>query len=151
MNYYEKTCLTCFPTLDVMVLQIENLIKKNAKNSFFMQGAEKIAERIISLNEARIDLIELKGFVKRAYEQLDALDKELIGYKYFGNEPKCKNFDHTSRNYFRRQVRALKVFSKKLKSVGLDENYFMARYAKIAFINETYKRIIKEEGKKHVR
>lgn len=151
MNYYEKTCLTCYPTIDAVVMQIENVIKKNAKNSFFNQGAEKIAEKIIMLSEARLDLMDLKDYVKSAYEKLDAIDKELIGYKYFGVYPKCKNFDHTSRNYFRRQVRALNAFSRKLKNTGLDESAFMARYIKIAFINETYKRILKEEGKKHVR
>ena len=151
MNYYEKTCLTCYPVIDAVVRQIENVIKKNAKNSFYGGSAERIAEKIIDLSETRIDLIDLKGYVKAAYETLDALDKELIAYKYFGLIPKSKNFDHTSRNYFRRQVRALKTFSKQLKSAGLDEDFFAARYIKIAFINETYKRIVKEEGKKHVR
>ena len=62
-----------------------------------------------------------------------------------------EDFDHTSRNYFRKQVRALKRFALKLSSSGYNEEWFQNKYLKIAFISSIYQKTLLEEGKKHVR
>ena len=35
MNYHGKTMLTCYKKIDKLVIQIENLIKKRVKGSFY--------------------------------------------------------------------------------------------------------------------
>ena len=74
----------------------------------------------------------------------------LLEYKYFNVVPEIENFDHTSRNYFRKQVRAIDRFNKMLESLGYDEKWFLDCYLKIPFIKGVYHKTIKEEGKKHV-
>ena len=150
MSYYEKTILTCYTSLSSMIEQIENVIKKRAKNSFYdFQSTEIIANKILALCNVRFDLIDLKEKTENCLDKLNEEDRILIEYKYFQILPKDENFDHTSRNYFRKQVRALNKFSKILSSQGLTEEWFFNKYMKISFISSLYNKVIKEEGKKH--
>ena len=150
MNYHGKTMLTCYKKLDKLVLQIENLIKKRVKDSFYDYSSTYMqAEKVLQLNEVRLDLMELKAITKEALESLSEVDRTLICYKYFGITPKDEDFDLKSRNYFRKQNKAIERFNNALKSKGFDEEWFLNKYLKISFIAGVYNKMILEEGKKH--
>lgn len=152
MQQYGKTILSAYPLLDGYVTQIEELVKKRAKNSFYMHcDTVAFAEQLIRLGEIRKDLFELKFLIEDALASLNSYDRTLISYKYFGIKPSDENFDLSSRNYFRRQIKALEKFSKALESMGYTKEWFQNKYLKIAFISSIYKRTLLEEGKKHVR
>ncbi len=151
MSYHGKTMLSCYRTLDKVVTQIENLIKKRVKNSFFdYTSALQQAEKIISLTQIKEDLVELKTITSEAFDSLTSEDKTLIAYKYFGVLPEDKEFDLKSRNYFRKQNKAIEKFDGILKGKGYDEAWFNSKYLKIAYISGIYNKMIKESGKKHV-
>ncbi len=150
MKYYVKTILSCFIALDSVIEQIENVIKKKARNSFYdYESAEKLASNVLVLCNIRCDLIDLKEKTANSLNKLSEEDKILIAYKYFGILPEDENFDHTSRNYFRKQIRAIERFSKILEKEGMTYEHFFATYMKIQYIASTYNKMVKEEGKKH--
>lgn len=152
MEQYGKTILSAYNSISGYITQIENLIKARAKNSFYLRcDTVSLAEQLISLGEIRKDLIELKYIVDDILDALEVEDKRLLTFKYFGILPDVENFDHTSRNYFRKQIRAIKRFSAKLSSRGCNEEWFKNKYLKIAFISGIYQKTLLEEGKKHVR
>ena len=152
MENYAKTILSCYDTIDGYITQIENVIKIKAKNSFYLRnGTVTLAEQLISLGEIRKDLIELSEIVDKMLKKMTEEDKILISYKYFGVKPKDENFDLTSRNYFRKQIRALKRFSELLVKNNYDEEWFKNKYLKIAYISSIYQLTLNENGKKHIR
>ena len=152
MENYAKTILSCYDTIDGYITQIENVIKIKAKNSFYLRnGTVTLAEQLISLGEIRKDLIELSEIVDKILKKMTEEDKILISYKYFGVKPKDENFDLTSRNYFRKQIRALKRFSELLVKNNYDEEWFKNKYLKIAYISSIYQLTLNENGKKHIR
>ena len=152
MCFYGKTMLTCFKHIDSINNQIENLIIKKAKGSFYgTTSALDVANELIDLGEVRLDLMELKEVTEIALSKLSAEDKMLLEYKYFNLLPSIEDFDHTSRNYFRKQVRAIGRFNKALESLGYDEEWFLDNYLKIPFIKGAYHKTINEEGKKHAK
>ncbi len=151
MLNYAKTILTSYNQISGVITQIENVIERRARNSFYLRcDTARFAEQLISLGEIRKDLIELKYITDDILSMIKSEDKTLISYKYFGIVPEDKNFDHTSRNYFRKQVKALERFANKLVSEGYDERWFQNKYLKIAFISSVYKKTLLEQGKKHV-
>ena len=145
MCYFGKTMLTCFKNIDSINKQIENLIIKKAKASFF-GGASALAvsQELIDLGEVRLDLIELKEITQEALSKLKLEDKMLLEFKYFNVVPNIENFDHTSRNYFRKQVKAIERFNKILEGLGYDEKWFLDNYLKIPFIKGVYYKTIKD-------
>ncbi len=150
MKFYVKTILSCFIALDSVIEQIENIIKKKARNSFYeYEGAERLANEVLALCEVRYDLIDLKEKTANSLNKLSEYDKILIAYKYFGILPEDKNFDLTSRNYFRKQIRAIEKFSKLLENEGMTYEHFTKTYMKINYIASTYNKMVKEDGKKH--
>lgn len=149
MCYHGKTMLTCYTLLDSFVEQIENLIKKKAKNSFYNYSSTLVeAENLIRLAGVREDLLELKEITKETLENMPESDRVLICYKYFGIMP-SDDVDISSRNYFRKQNKAINLFNSKLMAKGFTEDWFKDKYLKIAFISGVYKKMISEEGKKH--
>ncbi len=152
MEQFGKTILSAYPMLNGYVTQIEEVIKKRARNSFYARcDVVSLSEQLLSLGEIRKDLIELKLLVEEVLSIIKPYDRVLLSYKYFGITPEDDNFDLTSRNYFRRQIRALKNFSDALVSKGYDREWFEKKYLKIAFISGIYQKTLLEQGKKHVR
>ena len=150
MYYYEKTILTCYKSITPITNQLENLIVKKAKNSFYdYTPCINLAENILKLVNARLDLLELKFLTEEGIKKLNEEDKILIEYKYFKIKPEFE-IDTTSRKYFRHQVRALKRFGDAIRSLGVSEEYFKNKYLNINYINNVYKKIIKLDGKKLV-
>ena len=152
MQQYGKTILTAYPLLSGYVTQIENLIRKRARNSFYLRvDTVSFAEQLLRLGEIRKDLLELKITIEETLASIPEYDRILISYKYFGIMPNDENFDLKSRYYFRKQIKALERFSNALVQSGYDSEWFKNKYLKIAFISGIYQRTLLEEGKKHVR
>lgn len=152
MEQFGKTILSAYPMLAGYVTQIEDVIKKRARNSFYARcDVLSLSEQLLSLGEIRKDLIELKLIVEEVLSLIKPYDRILISYKYFGITPSEEGFDLTSRNYFRKQIKALKNFSDALILKGYDKDWFKNKYLKIAFISAIYQKTILEQGKKHVR
>ena len=149
MCFYGKAMLNSYKGLDSVIKQIENLIVKKARGSFYsLNSTITLSNELISLSEVRLDLIELKEVVEEALSKINNEDRILLEYKYFNIIPKDENFDHTSRNYFRKQIKAINRFNLKLQSLGYTEEWFFKKYLKIAFINGAYQKAVSEEGKK---
>lgn len=152
MEKYAKTILSSYNQISGIITQIENVIQRRAKNSFYLRcDTTQLANELLSLGEIRKDLIELECIADDILSKIKPEDKTLILYKYMGVVPEDENFDHTSRNYFRKQIKALERFTNKLVSEGYDEEWFKNKYLKIAFISGVYNKTLLEEGKKHVR
>ena len=152
MENYSKTILSCYTTISGYITQIEDLIRAKARNSFYSRcDVVNLSEQLLSLGEIRKDLFELISITDEVLSSLKAQDRILISYKYFGEMPDDENFDHTSRNYFRRQISAVKRFTKALLDAGYDKEWFDKKYMKIAFIYSMYQKTLLEQGKKHVR
>ena len=152
MEQFGKTILSAYTMLEGYVTQLEDVIKTKARNSFYSRcDVVNLSEQLISLGEIRKDLIELKQIVEDVLNSIKPYDKILLSYKFFGVLPEDKDFDLTSRNYFRRQIKALQNFSNELKNKGYDEDWFKNKYLKIAFISAIYQNTLLEQGKKHVR
>ena len=152
MEKYAKTILSSYNQISGIITQIENVIQRRAKNSFYLRcDTTQLANELLSLGEIRKDLIELECIADDILSKIKPEDKTLILYKYMGVVPEDENFDHTSRNYFRKQIQALERFTNKLVSEGYDEEWFKNKYLKIAFISGVYNKTLLEEGKKHVR
>ncbi|MBR6737852.1 MAG: hypothetical protein IKL82_05770 [Clostridia bacterium] len=152
MENYAKTILSAYPMLDSVITQIENLIRNKARNSFYVyDNTQKVVEQILRLGEIAKLLYILKVIVDDTLLEITPTERELISFKYFGIVPERDNFDHVSRNYFRKQIKALNSFCQRLKENGHDENWFKDKYLKIAFIAGIYKKTLNEEGKKHVK
>lgn len=152
MEQFGKTILSAYPMLYGYVTQLEDVIKKKARNSFYTRcDVVNLSEQLLSLGEIRKDLIELKLIVEEVLSLIKPYDRILLSYKYFGILPEDKGFDLTSRNYFRKQIKALNNFSNMLIMKGYDQEWFKNKYLKIAFISAIYQNMILEQGKKHVR
>ncbi len=152
MQKYAKTILCAYPHLDSIITQIENLIRNKARNSFYIyDNTQKVVEQILRLGEIAKLLYILKTIAEEVLVSLTPSERELISFKYFGIVPERPDFEHVSRNYFRKQVKALNTFSSRLIESGYDENWFKEKYLKIAFIAGIYKKVQSEEGKKHVK
>lgn len=152
MEQFGKTILSAYPMLLGYVTQIEEIIKKRARNSFYARvDVVNLSEQLLTLGEIRKDLIELKLIVEEILSLIKPYDRVLLCYKYFGIMPEDSDFDLTSRNYFRRQIKALKNFSDMLVSKGYNQEWFEKKYLKIAFISGIYQKTLLEQGKKHIR
>ena len=150
MEKYAKTILSSYNQISGIITQIENVIQRRAKNSFYLRcDTTQLANELLSLGEIRKDLIELECIADDILSKIKPEDKTLILYKYMGVVPEDENFDHTSRNYFRKQIKALNNFKGQLEKIGVTETWFENKYLKIAFIKNVHKKIILEEGKKH--
>ena len=143
MCYFGKTMLSCYNSIDKVVEQIDNVIKAKVKNSFYSYSSTySLAEKILALTEVKKDLLELKYITSETLLKLSEYDRTLLCYKYLKVKPSDENFDLTSRNYFRKQIKAIEKFNKKLSLFGFDEAWFKTKYLKIAFINGVYNKII---------
>ena len=82
----------------------QTVLRAKARNSFYSRcDVVNLSEQLLSLGEIRKDLFELITITDEILSSLKAQDRILISYKYFGEVPEDENFDHTSRNYFRKQ------------------------------------------------
>lgn len=73
MEKYAKTILSSYNQISGVITQIENVIQRRAKNSFYLRcDTESLAEQLLSLGEIRKDLIELKFIADEILDKIYA-------------------------------------------------------------------------------
>lgn len=148
MDCCAKTVLVTYKSLNSVIEQIENLIKSKVKRSFYdYSSTYSQAQKILELVNVKDDLIDLCLLTKDAISKLNSQDRQHIEYKYLNVLPN-NEFDRTSRQYFRRQIKAFNNFCEKLIESGFDKDKFLNVYLKIPYIYQAYVKICSQEDKR---
>ena len=147
-NYYAKTILYAYPNLISLMEQIDELVEKKAFASMGnFTPAIVQCEKILDLTEQKKTLIKVKLVVDKVLQKFSLEEIDCFAYKYFKNKPKeyFKNFDASSRGYFRKQIKLISLFSKRLEYCGIDDDWFVKNCMTIDFFRELYKRVLEYE------
>ncbi len=140
---YAKIILFAYPYIEDACRIIDRQIEKRSRLSFYSyKPCEALADKIASMIADKRYLLLLKSKVSMIFERLTEDEKRLIGYKYFNNRP-IDGFDYKSRQYFRKQIKALERFKKLLELSKITEENFEKYYADIPFIKSIAIRITK--------
>ena len=139
MYLYEKTLLSCFNCMEEVIDKMEKTFVEAAVGSYTcLSPCEVVAEKLIAMTERKINLIEIRNKVVRAFNKLDGKKRQFISFKYF------KRFDDeiaeikNTREYFRKNASALKAFSSSLLHIGFTEEKFFEACGKYPFIMQVY-------------
>ena len=147
-NYYAKTLLYAYPNLESLMEQIDELVEKKAFASMGnFTPALFQCEQILGLTNQKQTLINVNVILDKFLEKFTLDELDCFSYKYFKNKPKeyFKNFDASSRGYFRKQIKLINLFSKRLEYCGIDDGWFIKYCLKIDFFKELYKRVLEYE------
>ncbi len=147
-NYYAKTILYAYPNLLSLMEQIDELVEKKAFASMGnFTPAIAQCEKILGLTDQKKILIKVKIVVDKVLQKFAVDELDCFAYKYFKNKPKeyFKNFDASSRGYFRKQIKLINLFSKRLEYCGIDDDWFIKNCLTIDFFKELYKRVLEYE------
>lgn len=146
--YYAKTALYAYPNVESLIEQIDELVERKALYSMNdFSPCEQIAEKILDYTAQKVTLKELKAFTEKALSNFTKDELDCLDYKYFKINPKeyYKDFDTSSRNYFRKQIRIAKKFSEKMDRVGATDEWFKENCLKNDFFKELLKRVYEHE------
>lgn len=139
MYSYEKTLLSCFKCMEDVIGQMERVFTDAAVGSHTcLSPCEVIAEKLMKMTERKINLIDVRNKVVRAFNRLDDEKRKFISYKYFGRKDKEIDEIKNTRDYFRKNNSALKAFSKILQAMGFTEEKFLNSCEKYRFIMQVY-------------
>ncbi|MBR5192097.1 MAG: hypothetical protein IKW33_01640 [Clostridia bacterium] len=147
-NYYAKTLLYAYPNLISLTEQIDELVEKKAFASMgIFSPALFQCEQILGLTNQKQIIINVKIILDKVLEKFSLDELDCFSYKYFKNKPKeyFKNFDASSRGYFRKQIKLINLFSKRLEYCGIDDDWFIKNCLNIDFFKELYKRVLEYE------
>ena len=148
MIIYEKVFLYVYPHLDAIIKSLDGCVMKRALHSFSdYSSALKQAENIVNLTNEKTLLLNLKDDLDDIISTFSPEDVKYFEYKYFKTKRKSyfEDFDFTSRQYFRKQVRLAKEFRKKLEKKGYTEEYYDNYYHKIDLLLQVEKRVAELE------
>lgn len=146
--YYAKSVLYAYPHIEQITEQIDELVERKALSSMTdYSPCEEIANKIIEFTEQKQTFIELHVIVSKALRRLTEDELDCLDYKYFKQKPKeyYKDFDASSRAYFRKQVRVAKKFAKLMENRGATDGWFEKYCMCMDFFKEMYKRVIEHE------
>lgn len=149
MAYYEKVLLYAYPHLEDLSRQIDELVLKRALSSFSNYTCcETQCEMILNMSDQKVRLLALKSRLDEILTRLTDYEIELLEYKYFKRKPKSSfsDFDSTSRQYFRRQLKLTEKISALLNRVGMTEKWFNENYLDIDFMKLLLDRVIEYEN-----
>ena len=145
---YVKTVLYCYPCLEAVISQIDELVEKRAFSSMWdFSPAIYQCERISNLTCQKVVMIDLKKKIDKVLERFDKESIDHFEYKFFRRKNKeyFKDFDYKSRKYFRTQNKLVKEFGLRLEKVGVDDIYFEEYLIKIEFFKELLRRVREHE------
>lgn len=145
---YAKTILYVYPNVESVIEQIDELVEKKAITSMndyspCLSQCEKITE----LTRQKREFIYLKNVLDRVLERLSEEEKVYLEYKYFKRKNKrdLGDYDFTSRNYFRKQIKLARKIANSLEKKGFDDAYFEKNLLCVEFMNEFCKRVEEQE------
>lgn len=135
MEGYEKVLLRGYAIVEKVIAGIDDLVERRALASFWSrESCESIAEKILALTETKGELLILRENLGKALRALCKEDLELIAFRYWKIVPKREGFEHVSRNYFRKQKRALRRFSDELIKRDMTPDWFDEYCMRFGFI-----------------
>lgn len=154
---YVKTLLYAYPHVQMIIEQIDDIVMRKALSSMRdFSPCEGQCEKIIELTEQKKTLIFHKVKMDRVVSQMNDYELKCLDYKYFKQKKKeeYKDFDTTSRSYFRRQTRLIKKANSLIELNGMDNKWFEKNCLKISFFYELLRRVVsadKKDNKKTVK
>lgn len=130
---YLEIILTNYPQLDKLCDCLEKSIFRKAIASFSTNKStlDSINE-IVDTIERRNMLIRLRNICNIVFSRMNKEEIDLFSYKYFNKNP-SNDFDCSSRNYFRKQKRALEHFKELLGYIGINEKVFFEDYSFVPY------------------
>lgn len=135
MEGYEKVLLRGYAIVEKVIAGIDDLVERRALASFWSrESCESVAEKILALTETKGELLILREKLGKSLRALGKEDLELIAFRYWKIVPKREGFEHVSRNYFRKQKRALRRFSDELIRRGMTSDWFDEYCMRFGFI-----------------
>ncbi|MBQ8197235.1 MAG: hypothetical protein IJZ73_04155 [Clostridia bacterium] len=149
---YTKTLLTSYANLENVMAQIDELaVKKALASANDYSPCATQCEKIIELNFQKDVIHVLKLTMDGILKKTAKKDLDLLDYKYFKRRPRAyyKDFDSSSRTYFRNQVRVAKEFGDKLDRIGISDEWFEENCLSTEFFSELYKRVKEHEIASH--
>lgn len=154
MAYYEKVLLYAYPHLEDLARQIDKLVLKRALSSFSnYTSCESQCETILGMSDQKVRLLALKTRLDEILTRLTEYEMELLEYKYFKRKPRSSfsDFDSTSRQYFRRQLKLTEKISFLLNKSGMTEKWFNENYLDIDFMKLLLTRVIEYENNGNIK
>lgn len=133
---YIKTLLYLYPRIDDRINYIEEQSIKLGFNSMYHKTFEVI-EAIYHLYKEKYLYTMIKNVIDIIKSRLSLEQLGLLEYKYFRDDSIVinKDFDYTSRGYFRKQNALLKQLSVSFALCGFTDEFFEKECLKYEFIN----------------
>lgn len=147
MNYYQKALLYAYPKIDKIISHIDNVVMKKALASFSNHTSCLLqSEAIIEYSNKKQKMLYLKRKLEEIFASMKKEDMLLIEYKYFKKRnEETEKLDTVSRRYFRKQIRILEDFSKKLLANNMTYSWFEENYYVYSFFKGLVKIISEKE------
>ena len=145
---YAKSVLYAYPHLEAIADQIDELVMKKALGSMTdYSPATEQCQKIIDLTEQKTVLFELEILTEKILTKFTTDEMDCLDYKYFKKHPKeyYKEFDSSSRTYFRKQIRLVKKFTEKLEKAGFNDKVFEEKCLQIDFFVQLLKKVKERE------
>ncbi len=145
---FAKTILYAYPVTDAVIEQIDELVEKRALSSFsdFSPAFDQCLS-VVKLSMQKDILFILKKKVIEILPKFKLDEEDCLDYKYFKLKPKehYKDFDTSSRAYFRKQIKIAEKAAKRLENAGITDEFFEKYCLKIDFIKKLYERVKEKE------
>ena len=135
---YIKAMLYAYPHVGEVCDQLDEVVLSKALSSMSnIAPCEEQCQKILALTEQKLTVMEVKEYVDKVISKLTEHQKMSLEYKYFKRRPKeyYKDFDFTSRNFYRNQPKIIAKINKILTQMGVDDIYFESKCLPINFFN----------------
>lgn len=141
---YAKTLLYAYSHAEGYIKQIDDLVLRRAVSSMYdVSSPVSQAERIIEYIEQKKLLIYILRTIEEVVATFSKHDQDCFDYKYLKRMPKeyFKDFDYSSRSYFRHQNALVEKFASRLSLVGIDDEFFIKKCLKINFFKALLRQV----------
>ena len=146
---YAKTLLYAYPSIDDLIIQLDEVIKKKALGSMTdCSPAEEQCIKVVQLLMVKGLFFHLKKTLNNVLETFSDEDYLYFDYKYFKSNPKSfyVDFDSVSRSYFRKQIKLLEKFCKKIEEQGITDEWFKSECMTLEFFKNLYRHTCEREA-----
>ncbi len=147
-NFWFKTILFVYKYLDNLAEAIDNLVERQALNSFYyFSGSSQdnsvmaVSDRIINLIDRKKKLINIKVLVSKCLRKCDKEFAQILIEKYIDNDKSediALRHNLSMRTYFRRLIQAEEQFASKACELGFNESRLNILLANEKWIKEVY-------------
>lgn len=147
---YAKTLLYGYKHLNELAEQIDIKVEKKALSSMNnITPAINQYNEIIELTFQKDVILSLKEVCDKILKKYSEEDLKFFEYKYFMRKPKSyfKDFDASSRAYFRKQNKLVENFSVSLEKNLVNDQFFEEQVFSIEFFRQLHKQTEEHEKK----